>query len=93
MFDNKFVEYSENIYNNGNSFKTSIYTKYIGYHDNYAVRQINIINGIWYRASENYRQEYLADQPLTLEELQQEGVKEISKHEFEAVWQKAINRC
>lgn len=73
--------------------KTSSIINYIEYHDDYAVRQVDIINGIWYRASENYRQEYLADQPLTLEELQQEGVKEISQHEFEAVWQEAINRC
>jgi len=63
--------------------------RYYEYDDQVNVRQAVLKNGHWHYASENYRREYLADQPLSESDSASEE-DEISPEEFEQVWEEVM---
>lgn len=62
---------------------------YYEYDGEYNVRRVVLKNGRWHYASEDYRREYLADQPLSGDD-PKIWKHEISGEEFEAAWNEAI---
>ena len=67
---------------------------YYEYDGDYNIRNIDIINGHWSYASEDYRRDYLADQPVSESEAHPtpSWVHEISAEEFEKAWDEALKR-
>ena len=67
---------------------------YIEFDDEWASRQVEIYGTRWFCSNREYHEELgpaLADQPLSMLELLPEH--EISREEFEAIWQKAQDLC
>ena len=62
---------------------------YYEYDDEYNIRRMVLKNGRWQYASEEYRREYLVDQPLSAHDPETWN-HEISREEFEAAWNEAI---
>lgn len=78
----------------GGTFYPEGCISYYEYDGDYNIRNVDIINRQWSYASENYRRDYLADQPLSESEEHPmpSWVHEISAEEFERVWDEALKR-
>lgn len=67
---------------------------YMEFDGDWATRQIERYGTRWFCSNKEYHPEIgpgLADQPLSASDLESED--EISKEEFEAVWEEAIKHC